>query len=202
MTEPIYRLRSTGQYVKFTISLIFVALFTLSLYLDPNTEGFLPPLIIAFGAGLIAYVFFFQPTLILDRDGITIQNWFVDRELSWKDYESLDTRFGMHIVSEGHSDPVSSYPGSGGLTRGREQLSARSPLAKSEPKQTYIPVHDSGQHSLQPSLKEASSLIARMAREFTRTAPHRPRVRTVNPMRIGILLIGLSLIVLGIEAIV
>lgn len=202
MTEPIYRLRSTGQFIRFGVSLIFIALFVISLYIDPASEGVLAPLIIAAGATLIAYVFFLQPALRLDRDGIHIQNWFVDRWISWRDYDTLDTRFGMHIVSADHSDPVSSYPGSGGLARGREQLKPGNPLAKSEPKRNYIPVHDAGQYSLHPPMREASSLISRMAREFTRTAPHRPRTTTVNLMRIGIVIIGLALIVLGIQDIV
>ncbi|AZN30815.1 hypothetical protein EJO69_11265 [Flaviflexus salsibiostraticola] len=202
MTEPIYRLRSTGQYVRFGVSLVFIALFVASLYIDPATEGFFPPLIIALGAVLIVFIFFYQPALHLDRDGLHIQNWFVDRWVSWRDYDTLDTRFGMQILSPGNSDPVSSFPGSGGLTRGREQLRPGNPLAKSEPKHTYIPVHDAGQHTLVPSIREASSLISRMAREFSRTAPHRPRTTSVNPMRIGTVIIGLALIVLGVQEIV
>ncbi len=202
MTEPIYRLRSTGQYVKFVIALIFIALFVLSLYLDPNTDGFFPPIIIALGAGLVAYVFFYLPTLYLDRDGLHIHNWFMDRVLSWRDFEKLDTRFGMHIISADASDPVTCYPGTGGLTQGRKMLTTSSPLARSEPKQTYIPVHESGQYNLQPSLNEASSLITRMAKEFSRTSPHRPRTKTVNPMRVAMAMIGIALIIIGIQAII
>ena len=201
MTEPIYRLRSSGQYVKFVFALIFIALFMLSLYLDPNTHGFFPPILIGAGLVLIAYVFFIMPSLLLDRDGMKIHNWFVDRTLSWRDFDKIDSRFGLHIISADASDPVSSYPGSGGLTRGRERMGS-SPLAKNEPKPAYIPIHDSGQHNQQAALRDATSLIVRMAEQFGTTAPHRPRTRMVNPMRIALVIVGVALVVLGIQAIV
>jgi len=201
MTEPIYRLRSLGQYVKFTGVLLFTALFMLSLYIDPNVDGVFPPIIVGAGIALIASVFFLMPCLLLDRDGIRIQNWFVDRWISWRHYTELDTRFGMHIVSDGHSDPVSSYPGSGGLTRGRERMSS-SLLGKSQPKPVYIPLRDAGQSSHQAGLGDASSLIARMGKEFAQAAPDRPRTAIINPLRIGLVIVGAALIVIGIQAIV
>lgn len=201
MTEPIYRLRSSGQYVKFVLALVFIALFMLSLYLDPNTHGFFPPILIGAGLTLIAYVFFIMPSLLLDRDGVTIHNWFVDRWLSWRDFVEIDSRFGLHIISTDASDPVSAYPGSGGLTRGRERMSS-SPLAKDEPKPAYIPIHESGQHNQQAALRDATSLIVRMAEEFGTAAPHRSRTRMLNPMRIALVIIGIALAVLGVQAII
>lgn len=198
MNEPIYRLRSTGQYTKLVLLLFFFLFIVVSLYLDPYSEGFFPPLVFALGGILVAYVFFYQPHVLLTRDGITAANWFFDRSVSWKDYDQLDMRYGMYIMSEGgHSDAVSSYPGTGGIAKGREQLSPSSPLAKTQKQEKYIRIHESGQYNHTASQKEASSLINRMAKEFARDATYAPRTKTIQPIRVAILLIGASLIALG-----
>ena len=41
-----------------------------------------------------------------------------------------------------------------------------------------------------------------MAEQFGTTAPHRPRTRMVNPMRIALVIIGIALAVLGVQAII
>lgn len=197
MTEPIYRLRSTSQFVKAIFLVLFFGIFMVATYIDPNSAGIHGPIIVLVGGLLITYVFFYQPALLLDRDGITAINWFTNRSVSWKDFQELDTRLGMHIVSSAHSDIVSSYPGSGGLSRGRQALPVGSRFGKSKESQSYIRLVDSGQHQHRASMKEASSLVRRMADECTRTAPNRPRTKSVDPIRIGLVVIGAALIYFG-----
>lgn len=197
MTEPIYRLRSTGQYAKAFFLAVFFLIFLIVTLIDPNAVGFSGPLMVFAGGLLLAYVFFINPSLNLDREGLTAVNWFTNRTITWKDYSDLDMRLGMHIVSSTHSDIVSSFPGSGGLSRGRTALPKSNPFHRTPSESKYIRLNEAGQYKYTTNMKEAASLVQRMSEEYTRTAPDRPRTKTIDPMRVGIAVIAVALIYFG-----
>lgn len=78
--------------------------------------------------------------MIVDQEGVETRNWVYRVRVPWNQYRKLDTRFGMYFVSSDRRDVVASYPGAGGLSKGREELGPNHRLGKSTPKSAGLPL--------------------------------------------------------------
>ena len=159
MQGPRYILRNRSQVLKGILLIAFGAALLVVTALDPVEVSFLPPGMAALGLAGIAAAVFILPRVIVDQEGVETRNWVYRVRVPWNQYRKLDTRFGMYFVSSDHRDVVASYPGAGGLSKGREELGPNHRLGKSTPKSAGLPLHTSGTKKHWADMDQAIGLI-------------------------------------------
>lgn len=157
--SPRYILRNRSQALKgYLLILLGVALLVVTA-IDPVNGSYVPPGLAALGLAGIAASVFILPRLIVSSEGIEAQNWLFRVQIPWNHYRELDTRFGMYIVSSDHKDVVASYPASGGISKGREQLGPKHRIGSSAKNSPALPLHTSGTRKHWADMQQAAGLI-------------------------------------------
>ncbi|MGO1590515.1 MAG: hypothetical protein ACTHW1_03115 [Ancrocorticia sp.] len=175
---PRYVLRNRSQVLKGILLIIFGAALVLITVFDEVAGSLVPPGMAALGLAGIAASIFLMPRVILRPDGVETHNWIFRVWVPWNHYRELDTKFGMYIVSSDHKDVVASYPGAGGLSKGREELGAKHKLGKSAPNSPGLPLHTDGTVVHWADMSQAIGLIENVYEheyvEGKRSKRHKP----------------------------
>lgn len=118
----MYYLRNRSQIFKGLLTSFLGVFFVVATLIDEVSSPLLIPLLICVGLLLCAWVFFFQPSVRFDSHGIQLHNWLRSIHVPWSAYRGYKSRYGLVIVSAVAEYPVACYPGSGGLSKGREHI--------------------------------------------------------------------------------
>ncbi len=208
--EPVYLLRNRSQFVKGGALVIFgFIVFAISL-IDSNRVSLIPPILIIVGICGFAVGFFFLPYLSVDASGILTVNWLRTITIPWAAYRGVSSRFGLEILSDdGARNSVACFPGSGGISVGRDRLGGprpsgvdpdavgqsmrhapQHPAGRAISPTEMIPIYPSGTHTTWTSISSAYSFIERFAPGFSPITE--TSVRAVNLHTNGTVMIGIA----------
>lgn len=158
----MYYLRNRSQLFKGGFTLFLGLLFVIATLIDDVRGSLLPPSLACAGLFLSAWVFFFSPSMHVTSEGIFVRNWLRLIRVPWATYQGYKSRYGLVIVTEKKEYPVSSFPGSGGLSQGREQISEARRSKNNWDRNPWLKPSDSLQWA---SMKQARWALDSAARE-------------------------------------
>ena len=156
---PTYVLRNRSQVLKGILLIIFGAVLVVVTAFDPVEASYLPPGLAALGLVGIASSVFILPRVVVSPAGVETRNWMFRVAVPWNHYRELETKFGMYLVSTDTKDVVASYPGSGGISKGREELGEKHRLGRSTPKSASLPLHTEGSVRHWADMNQAIGLV-------------------------------------------
>lgn len=105
-----FHLRNSQQAVKGSLLVTFAIFIEAASVMDSARASLIPPTLIASGILALAYVFYFRPYVLLDDEGITLQNWIRTVRIPWEEYSGHVSKLGLEILSGQGSDAVACYP--------------------------------------------------------------------------------------------
>ncbi len=207
--EPRYVLRNRSQIIKGVVLCMIGLVFVIATLIEgTRLVTLIPPLLVCGGAIGTAAVLYFLPAVTLDTAGVTVRNWVRSVRIPWSEFTGVENRYDTAVLSSvrgvPHRDTVASFPGSGGITRGRDRLSDSHPLHRSEsgPSSPMSFTATSGTHTRWITFRQFPSALERYREKHARRGGGTPRVQHVEPVSAVILGLSLLLIAAGIWSVV